>query len=239
MSTPRIYKTKVLSNAERQRRHRAKVKRERIQAEANARQARSAARPIEESMLLLTGDCREELADIPDDSIPLILTDPPYGADADPLYEWLAQFAARKLIPGGSLICLTGTSRLDRDHATFSRHLRYWHQHVMGHTSRTPLWGKHMLPMHKTFLHYVKGYYHKVHASPMPDVWVSLRDKSLHGWGQGTGGVEVPIKHVTLPGEVIVDPFAGSAEWGRIAHRLGRYWIGVDIVQGGTTTIAA
>jgi predicted methyltransferase len=54
------------------------------------------------------------LADIPDNSVPLILTDPPYGDEAAPLYEWLALWARRVLIPGGSLICYTGQSRLDR-----------------------------------------------------------------------------------------------------------------------------
>jgi DNA modification methylase len=51
--------------------------------------------------------------------------------------------------------------------------------------------------------------------------------------------VEVPIKHLTNPGELIVDPFAGTAEWGRIAHKMGRRWLGADIARGGTTAIAA
>jgi len=74
-------------------------------------------------MELRIGDCRQVLADVPDNSVPLILTDPPYGDDAEPLYRWLAEFAARALIPGGSLICYTGQSRLDRDMALLSAKL--------------------------------------------------------------------------------------------------------------------
>jgi predicted methyltransferase len=71
------------------------------------------------------GDCGVVLADIPPNSVPLILTDPPYGDAAKPLYEWLAQWASRVLIPGGSLICFTGQSRLNRDMRIFGEHLKY------------------------------------------------------------------------------------------------------------------
>jgi len=40
-------------------------------------------------------------------AVPLILTDPPYGDEAEPLYRWLAEWSARVLIPGGSQ-ALTG-----------------------------------------------------------------------------------------------------------------------------------
>jgi hypothetical protein len=69
--------------------------------------------PLPDGMDLRIGDCREVLADIADNSVALILTDPPYPAEAEPLYRWLAEWAARVLIPGGSLICYTGQSRLN------------------------------------------------------------------------------------------------------------------------------
>jgi hypothetical protein len=86
---------------------------------------------LADGVQLRIGDCREVLADVPDNSVPLILTDPPYGDEAEPLYRWLAEFSARVLIPGGSLICFTGQSRLDRDMALFSAKLRYWWQLVL------------------------------------------------------------------------------------------------------------
>jgi DNA modification methylase len=54
----------------------------------------------------------------------------------------------------------------------------------------------------------------------------SKRDKTKHEWSQGSDGVWVPIEH---PGELIVDPFAGTGERGRIAHEMGRRWLGCDI----------
>jgi hypothetical protein len=55
-----------------------------------------------------------------------------------------------------------------------------------------------------TVLHYVKDYYRKIHSSPMPDVWRSVYDKSEHAWSQGSGGVDIPIEHLTTPGELTV-----------------------------------
>jgi predicted methyltransferase len=54
------------------------------------------------------GDCRDVLADIADESVALTLTDPPYAKEAEPLYAWLAHFAARVLIPGGAAVFVTG-----------------------------------------------------------------------------------------------------------------------------------
>jgi hypothetical protein len=96
-------------------------------AAAAERRAKSrSAEPLPDGMTLRIGDCREVLADVPDNSVPLLLTDPPYGDEGVQLYRWLADFAARVLIPGGSLICYTGHSCLDRDLAIFSTKLRYW-----------------------------------------------------------------------------------------------------------------
>src|SRR5262249_35483507 len=88
-------------------------------------QSRSAA-PLPDGMELRIGDWREVLADFADNSVALVLTDPPYAGESEPLYHWLAQFAARVLIPGGSLICYTGHWSLYRDMKIFGEHLRFW-----------------------------------------------------------------------------------------------------------------
>jgi hypothetical protein len=202
------------------------------------REASRGAVELADGMDLRIGDARDTLADIADNSVPLILTDPPYGDEAEPLYRWLAQWAARVLIPGGSLICYTGQSRLDRDIGIFGEHLRYWWLLAMLHTQSQQLPGKFVLCEFKPVLWYVKA--HRRGRTLLPDV---LRppspDKELHAWGQAEGGVHYLIEHLTEPGETIVDPFAGTAEWGRVAASMGRRWIGADIAMGGTETVAA
>jgi DNA modification methylase len=143
------------------------------------------------------------------------ITDPPYGDEAEPLYQWLAEWSARVLIPGGSLICYTGQSRLDRDMQIFGKRLRYWWELVMPHDQSQRLPGKFVIANFKPVLWYVKD--HRRGRSLMPDILKSpKREKDLHNWAQGDGGVSQLVEHLTEPGELIVDPFAGTATWGRI-----------------------
>ena len=51
---------------------------------------------------------------IPDNSVALLLTDPPYTDEAELLWRWLGPWALRKLMPGGSLICYFGSVRVNR-----------------------------------------------------------------------------------------------------------------------------
>ena len=50
---------------------------------------------------IYTGDARELAKAIPDESVDLIFTDPPYSSEYLPLYRWAAKTANRILKPGG------------------------------------------------------------------------------------------------------------------------------------------
>jgi hypothetical protein len=194
--------------------------------------------PIADGLEFRQGDCRKVLADVPDASVPLILTDPPYGDEAEPLYQWLAQWSARVLIPGGSLICYTGQTRLDRDIAIFGSHLRYWWLLVMPHRQYDRIPGKFVAANYKPVLWYVKG--HRRGRTIVHDLLSqSKKDKSAHDWGQGEAGVSQLIEDLTDPGELIADPFAGSCLWGEISAAMGRRWLGADIEVRGDTKVAA
>jgi hypothetical protein len=62
-------------------------------------------------------------------------------------------------------------------------------------------------------------------------------------WALGEGGATHLICQLTKEtkegelGELIVDPFAGTALWGLIAQRKGRRWIGADVAEGGSMKI--
>jgi adenine-specific DNA-methyltransferase len=206
---------------------------------AQKRRAKSRnAKRLADGMEMRIGDCREVLADVPDNTVPLILTDPPYIEEAEPLYRWLAEWSARVLIPGGSLICYTGHHSLNRDMKIFDEHLRYWWELVMMQHQSKRLPGKFVIADFKPVLWYVKE--KRRNKILVPDVLrPPKREKADHDWGQGEGGVTNLIESLTDPGELIVDPFAGTATWGRIAASMGRRWLGADIVEGGTTTVVA
>jgi hypothetical protein len=214
-----------------------------IEESRRRRELSRAALPIADGFDYRVGDARVVLADIPDNSVPLILTDPPYGNEAEPLYEWLALFSERVLIPGGSLICYTGQGMLDRDIAILGARLKYWWLCMMPHTQHQKLLGSGVLATFKPVLWFVKGYRRALPSGRTPlmsDEFISpSSDKLAHAWAQGEGGVWIPIEHLTEPGELIVSPFAGTATWGRIAYMMGRRWTGADIVPGGSETITS
>jgi DNA methylase len=197
------------------------------------------ATPLVDGMEMRIGDCRMVLSDVPVNSVPLILTDAPYiGHESAVLYEWLGEFAAKVLIPGGSLICYTGHWSLNRDMRIFDKHLRYWWMLAMMHHQSKSLPGKFVIANFKPVLWYVKEF--RRGRTLMPDILRSpARDKSLHNWSQGEGGVSQIIEHLTEPGELIIDPFAGTGNWGRIAANMGRRWLGADVVMGGDQIIKA
>jgi site-specific DNA-methyltransferase (adenine-specific) len=63
-------------------------------------------------------------------------------------------------------------------------------------------------------------------------------DKELHPW-QKSGAIWQWIEPLTDPGDLVVDPFCGSGEWGHICAAMGRRWIGADIADGGSVKIVA
>jgi hypothetical protein len=178
------------------------------------REASRTAGPLPDGMDLRHGDAREVLADIEPESVALVLTDPPYGDEAEPLYQWLAEWAAKALIPGGSLICYTGQSRLNRDMRILDSHLRYWWTLAMMHDQSQRLAGKFVIAGYKPVLWYVKE--NRRGRTLVPDVLKPpARDKDLHNWAQGEGGVSALIEHLAEPGELVADPFAGTGTWGK------------------------
>lgn len=194
------------------------------------RDASRNAEPLPDGMDLLYGDARERLADVAPESVALVLTDPPYGDEAEPLYRWLADWAAKALIPGGSLICYTGQSRLNRDMRIFDGHLRYWWTLAMMHDQSQRLAGKFVIAGYKPVLWYVKET--RRGRTLVPDVLKPpARDKDLHNWAQGEGGVSGLIEHLAEPGELIADPFAGTGAWGKIAASMGRRWLGSTLAE--------
>jgi hypothetical protein len=194
------------------------------------RQASRNAKPLPDGADLRIGDAREVLEDVADDSVALVLTDPPYGDEAEPLYDWLAKWATRVLIPGGSLICYTGQSRLDRDMRILGEHLRYWWLLAMMHHQSQRLPGKFVVAEFKPVLWFVKD--NRRGRTLVNDVLrPPKREKDDHDWSQGEGGVPLLVEQLTAPGELIADPFAGTARWGAIAAGMGRYWVGAEAIE--------
>jgi hypothetical protein len=129
----RARKSRPKTAAEIKRAYRARLKAKaaaaRVAASRERRRMSRAAPQIEPEFRV--GDCREMLADIADESAALIVTDPPWQDTALPLIPWLAGFAARILVSGGSLLCVTGGDNFLEAATILSQHLNYYWVNTM------------------------------------------------------------------------------------------------------------
>jgi DNA methylase len=171
------------------------------------------------------GDFRVVLADIPDGSVDVVLTDPPYPAAFLPLWDDLGAFAARVLRPGGLLVAMSGQTHLPA---------------VFG------LLGKH-LPYHWTIAYFMGGAAHVVHARNVQTMFKPVvvygstarrlhdvarsdkADKTHHGWGQSEVGMADLLRLVADHGQVICDPFLGGGTTAVVALAYGCSFIGAEV----------
>jgi 16S rRNA G966 N2-methylase RsmD len=174
------------------------------------------------------GRFQDVLADIPDGSVDLIVTDPPYGPNYNDAYADLAEWAARKLKPGGSCIAYSGQSNLPDVLTAMSGHLRYWWTLALMHNhGGQQLPGKWVYVEWKPLVWFVKN-------SRNTKTYVADRmsgskpRKDLHEWAQGVDEVCYLIEQLSEPGDLIVDPFAGSGSFGYAALSMGRRFIGAE-----------
>jgi site-specific DNA-methyltransferase (adenine-specific) len=67
----------------------------------------------------------------------------------------------------------------------------------------------------------------------IPSRWVEKVDRKIHPHIKPIGLIERLIGAVTQPGDLVVDPAAGSFVVMHAAHRMGRNFIGCDLVLKG------
>ena len=104
---------------------------------------------------LKLGPMQERGLEIPDESIPMILTDPPYKREDLYLYDELAKLAQRVLEPGGNLCTYVGHYALDIiiDRIRANSDLKYAWMFVAKHNGRsTKIWNIEVWPGYKPML---------------------------------------------------------------------------------------
>jgi hypothetical protein len=176
----------------------------------------------------------------------LILTDPPWenqpGDDPDVYFRWLAEWAGRVLVPGGSLLCYTGHAAHYRRAFILAQYLNAYWPCVMTHTKQHRMPGTFIRSGSTPVIWCVKGELRRKFA-PNPDltsmsmVQDTIKgeyDKELLEWSQGSAA-RIWVEALTERGDLVVDPFCGTAEWGHGAGAIGRRFIGCDRVAGGST----
>ena len=171
---------------------------------------------------------QEKGLEIADNSIELILTDPPYNEESIPLYGELAKLAQRVLKPGGSLITIIGHYAIFKigKQITDNSELEYHWQLVLKHNGHTAkMWKQRVWPKYKPMLWYFKrsGNGNSQGPTMYSDIEDLIEsqpaDKTMHEWEQSTIEAEHIIKPLTVEGQIVLDPFMGYGTIGIAALR--------------------
>lgn len=177
------------------------------------------------------GDHKVLARKIPDNSIDLIFTDPPYPHENEHVYPEMMDYAARILKPGGSLMTLCGHYQLHRViMAALGYGLQYYWVGWMRQPASTTLMGKRVVCTGKPMLWFTKG--------PRPNfVWgfwwdgyyQGVREKAFHEWQQSLGWGYHSMRNLTKPGDIVLDPFCGGGTIPCAAIALSRQWLSFEL----------
>lgn len=173
-------------------------------------------------------NCDFRNSDIHDNSIDLIMTDPPYLKEYVSIYGDLGKWAASKLKDGGSLVCYIGHYNLPSYIELLGQHLTYWWIFAVKLKMKSfPMNYKKIVPSFKPMLWYVKGNYNGKYV--YDHITSDFEGKEFHKWQQSTIEARHVIERLTEPGAVICDPFAGSGTTGIACMQLeDRNFIGIE-----------
>jgi len=177
------------------------------------------------------GDFREVFRDIADGSVDLILTDPPYPKEYLDLWDGLSAFAARVLKPGAFCIAYSGQANLPEVIRRLGTSLEYYWTFCLYHEGSTQIVnGINVMCRWKPILLYQKAPKRKI-DNTVQDYLVSSgkQEKGDHEWQQTESGVGRLIELFSEPGDIILDPFAGSGTALKCAHDAGRKPIGCEL----------
>ena len=170
-----------------------------------------------------------QLAPVPENSVSLIMTDPPYHEKYLYLYKDLAKHASKVLREGGSLICYAGhyaigkiINMMEAEGLSF-----HWPIAVIHSGPSASVFGRKILVGYKPMLWFVKG---KYTGEFVRDVIQSeFQGKELHEWAQSTIESDYYIKYLTIENEIVYDPFMGQGTFGISAVKQKRQFIGCEL----------
>jgi ParB-like chromosome segregation protein Spo0J len=186
--------------------------------------------------------CRIEDLDLPENSVDMVFTDPPYHDEHIDLLGHLARVAARALKPGGLCLVYVGHMYLPQVIQQLTDHLDYVWQFVVFHPfSQTRCHSRAIFVNYRSILAFRK--LGKIpHASKQPwvqDVVRGRRDKDEHDWQQDEDAPRQYIEAYTKPGATVLDPFSGGGTTAAVCKALGRKCLYFDIEENAIATTRA
>ena len=167
-----------------------------------------------------------------DESIDLILTDPPYPKEFLPLWSDLAELAARVLKPGKFCVAYSGQLHLPEVITRISEHLDYYWTSALYHQGPTQLvHARNVICEWKPILIFYKPPFRKIERQWSDYVVSPAREKAHHDWQQSEAPYEYLIDFFSEPGDLVLDPFAGGGTVPVVCKRKKRRCVAVDIEE--------
>ena len=183
----------------------------------------------QEGIQLYHGDFREVGQQIPDQSIGLIFTDPPYiDEDSLDLYRGLSELGNRVLKDGGSCLCYVTQTMLHQVLNVMSENLDYYWIISIKHGGNNGRHGRGIFVEWKPILWFVKGKKKRSSDFVADFVYSTPPEKMLHRWEQSTKEAEYYISHLSSVGEIVLDPMMGTGTTGVASLSCSRNFVGIE-----------
>ena len=177
---------------------------------------------------LILGDLLEAGAEIADESVDVIVTDPPYPEEFLETFSKLSELAARVLKPGGHCLVMSGQSHLPEVYARLCENLKYqWTLNYYTPGQSTQVFGRKVKSNWKPVIWLIKGKNDWEHIQDT--VRSDENDKRFHKWGQSVSGIAKLIEIFSVQNQTVFDPFVGGGTTAIAALVTGRKFIGIDI----------
>lgn len=179
---------------------------------------------------LIHSDLRE--ADIKPESVDCIITDPPYPEEFLDCFKWLADCASTWLKTGGTLAVMSGQAHLPQVIANLCSNPELSYRWTMAYLTpggqAVQVFPRKVNTFWKPIILMTKGN----GGDWIGDVCksdVNNNDKRFHHWGQSESGMADLIERISIPGQVVCDPFLGGGTTGVVAVQMNRIFVGCDI----------
>lgn len=183
---------------------------------------------------LVNADGLEKMLSMPENSVDLILTDPPYKKEFNHLYGKLSEMSAKVLKDGGVMAVMCGQSYLLELIADMSKHLIYrWTiAYLTPGGQACQIWQRRVITFWKPVFLFSKGFHNKDWFGDVAKSPTNNNDKKHHKWGQSEAGMVDLLKRLSKKdSDVVLDPFMGAGTTGIACKIVGRQFIGVEISQ--------
>lgn len=176
-------------------------------------------------------DCADGLRSLGTGSVDLLFTDPPYlAAMYDKAYGILAEQAPQVLRPGGWLITYAPQYHLPEIMQILGSTLQYWWTvaQLNQTNANAVVYARHVMAMWKPILVYANPPAEKP-PKAFCDLVKGKRMKAHHPWEQSIHEALHLLSRFARPGDLVVDPFAGSGTIPLAAKLLGLRYMGFEI----------